>query len=97
MCLKHKVAFHKVLQHLQRSLQPDTRSKPTVELESQGDRKRSKDHENRNIDGGESKLWKLCQLFPEPRAHRWVVSVNEENPVREPADEHCLDRNELDE
>jgi hypothetical protein len=67
-----------------------------MKLERQHDRERGDNHENRNIDRGENELWKPCQRFPEPRTHRWIVRVDEKDPIGEPTDKHSLDRNKLD-
>jgi hypothetical protein len=66
-----------------------------VKLEGKHDRERCDNYHDRDIDCGESELWKSYQLINQTRAHRRIVSVDEENPVGKPADQCGFDGYEL--
>jgi len=63
LSLENQVPLHQVLQHLQGSLQPDTRSKAAVELEGKDDRECRNDYHYRDVNGGEGELGKSRQLI----------------------------------
>jgi len=57
-----------------------------VELEGKDDRECRYYHHDRDIDGGEGKLGKPCQLIRQPRAYRRIIRVKQKDPVGQPTD-----------